>query len=290
MIPPPDQETIAARLRSAGVESAHALAALAQTSVRVTTRRFPASDLPLGSSRFGGSPDLPPGFAWPTRDGRPLTFIAQINLTEAQAPDLPRSGSLLFFYDVQEQPWGFDPKDAGGARVVYVTAPIASLNRVEHPVVDALAGPFPTCSLTFTETVDLPDKWDRLLEDCRCKVEEDQWEAYDSVACAISGVAEGSQYHHLLGHPQLVQNDMRGECQLVTNGIYGGDPTGYQTARSAELLSHASREWRLLLQVDTDEDGPDWMWGDCGRIYYWIRNADLEALRFEGAWLILQCG
>lgn len=31
------------------------------------------------------------------------------------------------------------------------------------------------------------------------------------------------------------------------------------------------------------------MWGDLGRLYFWIRDDDLAARRFEKAWLILQC-
>jgi len=32
------------------------------------------------------------------------------------------------------------------------------------------------------------------------------------------------------------------------------------------------------------------MWGDLGRIYYWIRDDDLAARRFDRSWLVLQCG
>ena len=31
------------------------------------------------------------------------------------------------------------------------------------------------------------------------------------------------------------------------------------------------------------------MWGDVGRLYFWIRDADLRARRFDATWLILQC-
>jgi uncharacterized protein YwqG len=32
------------------------------------------------------------------------------------------------------------------------------------------------------------------------------------------------------------------------------------------------------------------MWGDVGRIYYWIKHPDLIARDWELSWLILQCG
>ena len=47
--------------------------------------------------------------------GVPMAFLAQIRLSDAVAYDpdarLPRSGMLYFFYEAQEQKWGFDPKD-----------------------------------------------------------------------------------------------------------------------------------------------------------------------------------
>ena len=45
----------------------------------------------LGATRFGGQPDVPPDFVWPTYEGesydhvvkdRPLTFLAQFNCAE----------------------------------------------------------------------------------------------------------------------------------------------------------------------------------------------------------------
>ncbi len=83
---------------------------------------------------------------------------------------------------------------------------------------------------------------------------------------------------------------MRSECQLVASGIYVGKPEAFQGERTQELLRVAPSEWRLLLQLDTDEDGPGWMWGDSGRIYYWIRRGDLAAGAFDRTWLVLQCG
>jgi uncharacterized protein YwqG len=80
---------------------------------------------------------------------------------------------------------------------------------------------------------------------------------------------------------------MQLECQLANSGIYGGRPSDYQDPRVAALRAGAA-DWRLLLQVDSD-DAAGMMWGDVGRIYYWIRAQDLAARRFDQAWLILQC-
>ena len=32
------------------------------------------------------------------------------------------------------------------------------------------------------------------------------------------------------------------------------------------------------------------MWGDVGRIYYWIKHSDLLRRDWDLSWLVLQCG
>jgi uncharacterized protein YwqG len=281
---------ITERLRKARVPDPAVLAGLAVDSLRISATPASSPSIALGVSRFGGAPDVPHGFLWPTLKDDPLSFIAQIDLTEFRAPGLPDKGWLLFFYDAAGQPWGFDPKDAGGARVLYVDGSREELKRPPHPETPDGGGPFKLCALTFTPTVDLPDVWDSLVEDAGIDMEYPERVAYAEVAAEICGVPDDGRYHHLLGHPQLVQNDMRTECQLVTSGTYCGDPSGLEDEAAQELLRHAAGEWQLLLQVDTDEDGPGWMWGDSGRIFFWIRRGDLAARCFEKVWLILQCG
>jgi hypothetical protein len=51
---------------------------------------------------------------------------------------------------------------------------------------------------------------------------------------------------------------METECQLTWNGIYVGNPEGYQDQRVPELKAGAA-EWKLLLQLDTDDDR-GWVW------------------------------
>lgn len=54
-----------------------------------------------GDSKMGGQPDLPVDFQWPVCDGKPLTFMAQINLSEIKPElagyQLPPQGFLYFF-------------------------------------------------------------------------------------------------------------------------------------------------------------------------------------------------
>lgn len=123
------------------------------------------------------------------------------------------------------------------------------------------------------------------------------WESFDVEVLGMSreelfaygGVFgdEDSTSHRLLGHPDPIQGDMQLECQLVTNGINCGRASGYNDPRAAELRNGAA-DWRLLLQIDS-QDEAEMMWGDVGRIYFWIKDTDLANRDWELSWLILQC-
>lgn len=272
------------RLVAAGLGTfADSLVELARPSVRlVADSAAPVDDR---SSRLGGSPDLPSSITWPYNDDHPLSFIAQLNLADAAPYDreglLPRDGLLLFFYDaVTQESWGFDPADHGSAAVIYTPA-TSPTERREPPADLSDEGVFqatavrPQAELTFAP-----------------------WESYDVERLGMTR-DEGFAYaelfydqddtiHRLLGHPDPIQGDMQLECQLVTNGLYCGDSTGYQDPRATDLRAGAA-EWRLLLQVDS-QDEAEMMWGDVGRLYYWIRNSGLLARNWEQSWPILQCG
>lgn len=99
----------------------------------------------LGATRFGGKPDVPPDFVWPTYEGesydhvvkdRPLTFLAQFNCAELAQFDkehlLPDHGLLSFFYETDTQCWGYDPKDQGCARV-YWFEDMSALSAADFP-------------------------------------------------------------------------------------------------------------------------------------------------------------
>jgi uncharacterized protein YwqG len=204
--------------------------------------------------------------------------------------DLQESGWLLFFYDAEGQPWGYDPKHRGRWRVLYVQTGSGPLERRERPAGASADRPasFKTCALQMRSEVCLPDVFDLLfpldVED------EDVFEGYMRFLEETETTIEPfSQNHRLLGHPALVQADMREKCQLVANGLYCGDGSGWRDPRAKALLP-AAREWQLLLQVDTDEEGPRWSWGLGGRLYFWIRRDDLDGSHFEDAWAVVQGG
>jgi uncharacterized protein YwqG len=95
--------------------------------------------------------------------------------------------------------------------------------------------------------------------------------------------------HRFGGWPAVIQNPMELECEMVTKGIYAGSAEAYADPLIIiSPLRESARDWRLLRQLDSDDD-LGWSWGDVGTLYFWCRENDLADRRFDRAWTILQC-
>ena len=269
----------------------HALPAIAFSLAEPSSKR----------SRFGGSPLLPPEFDWPTytpasasggasapspSGAKALEFLLQLDLEEvkrvAPSVDLPDTGLLTFFYDVQNQPWGYDPAHCDGFRVLFFDdVPVV---RRDPPY----SSNIPARELEFWSALTVPHIGSRAYDALNQEVElsDDYLEFADELERRTYPAKAG--LHHLLGHSANVQDDMQLEAQLVTNGLYCGDSAAYRDPRRATLEAGAS-DWRLLLQLDSMSD-EKLVWGDFGMLYFWIRSEDLLARRFDRVWMRLQCG
>lgn len=101
-------------------------------SIRLKTA-YVKDNLPIGSSKFFGNPDVWEGFEWPAMeiDGElyDLTFMCQINCCDISVYDvdkkLPQTGMLYFFYDLDEMP--STPFVQQAAKVLYYDGDIDSL-------------------------------------------------------------------------------------------------------------------------------------------------------------------
>ena len=238
-------------------------------------------------SHLGGAPVLPDGFSWPSRNGAPLAFIARLDLAElrraVELEWLPASGSLLFFYDVEHQPWGFDPADREGWAVVRLRGATGGSGDDFGCERDPSRAPLPRCGISFHPIRSLPSSERPAIAPLRLSNAEE--DAYGALRDRPFG---GKPQHQLGGYPSPVQADtMELECQLASHGLFCGDETGYGDPRVPELEAGAA-DWRLLLQVDSDDD-LGVMWGDLGRLYFWVREDDARAGDFSGVWVVLQC-
>lgn len=229
-------------------------------------------------ARLGGDAMLPAGAPWPTWQGRGLEVVAVLDLARLPALPglpLPTTGWLTFFYDARDQSaWGFDPAQRDAWRVVYATE---AEPRSAPEGTDQLAA----VPLTADEDLTAPG-----LEDVGALFPgisvDEVWDYGQSLPQAEEPT------HRIGGWPDLVQSSMWLGAQLASNGIYVGNPTGFADPRAEDLKAGAA-DWRLLLQIDSDDEGGT-MWGDAGRLYFLIRDQDLAAGAFDRCWFGLQCG
>ncbi len=191
---------------------------------------------------------------------------------------------LYFFYEAKEQKWGFDPKDRGNWKVIYYDGDSSKLHSIASPNNLPKESHFRSCALTFTNEMDIPS-W-LTSEREQLNLSEKEKDGYIDLLESIRN--EGEIIHRLFGHPNQIQNDMKLECQLASNGLYMGNETGYKDPRR-KILEKGASDWRLLFQIDTDEKELGTIWGDVGRVYYWIRQQELEERDFNNVWLALQC-
>jgi hypothetical protein len=192
---------------------------------------------------------------------------------------------MAFFHAWPQDAWSFDPVARGHCRVVYCPSAMetAILSAPDDLPDEAR---FPERSVGFTAEWTLPSAFGD-DEDGLSFWEDDDYR--DLCLRIMSASDEYCPIHRCGGYPQAIQGEMQLECQLVTNGIYCGDPSGYRDPR-VSLLAPGAIDWQLLLQLDSDEERLGWMWGDAGRLYFWARQQDIAQCEFNNSWALLQCG
>lgn len=267
---------------------AGSLSAMLQPAIRLQTFSCNEDELPLGSSRIGGRPDLPDDVMWPIWKDEPLAFLAQINLSDLSkfsfASVLPREGWLYFFYDANQSTWGFDPNDKGSWAVVFIPNSKTQIRRREVPSGIPQNGFYKSCGVK-SRAIITPQPWESPAVE-KLKLSRTEQDVYMEF---LDELRENERVsHQLIGHPQPIQGDMQLECQLVVNGLYCGNSTGYSDPRAKEL-ARGAENWGLLFQLDSDDEA-GMMWGDVGRLYFWINQENLLHRRFEESWMVLQCG
>lgn len=256
-----------------------------KNSIKIELEELEESEMKIGTSKMGGRPDLPKNIDWfnSFNSQKPMAFICQINFADIKALDLenklPENGILYFFYDAVEMPWGFDPKDWEGKKVYYFDGNLDELERKSPPHDINEECLFSSAKMNFDKQLDVPDLSSDLID---IKLNDDDYDNYIALKEEFDGI-----HNKILGHSNNIQNGMELECELVTNGLYCGDSSGYKDPKRKELEKNVSN-WELLLQIDSNEE-QGMLWGDSGRLYLWITQENLKARKFEESWLVLQC-
>jgi uncharacterized protein YwqG len=261
---------------------ADALRTRAAPCFRLISDKSPSKPL---RSRIGGLPDLPEAGLWPKNKGKSLAFLAQVNLGELQGKALPNTlpadGMLYFFYEAQQSTWGSDPKDKGSWAVIYSEKLPDEAPSVAYPADLPAEGRYKSVPVRLQAGTSIPEPIqfvpDSLSDDQQTEI-ADVYEQF---------IEHAGSLHQLLGLPAPIQdNGMEFDCQLASHGI-PADGKGYKDPR-ARSLKPGAKHWRLLLQLDSD-DAAGMMWGDAGRLYFWILDNDLKDRHFENVWMVMQC-
>ncbi len=190
---------------------------------------------------------------------------------------LPHAGMLYFFYDAEEQPWGLDREDLGGWRVFYHDGSLSNLRRrippQTLPVECQFEGMLVSPELFYTLPFD-GDELDHLAPEIQFS--DDLWDEYHDIVDNTPPLDTLDARHWMLGYHAAIQTPSNASVLRVFGGLDW-----------KEALKRAS-EMILLLQLDTD-DRTGMMWGDTGRLYFWIHRDDLAARRFDEVLIELQC-
>ncbi len=130
-----------------------------KSAVKICTKE---GETPIGASKFGGFPDLPPEIPYPTMSGytckrretteryekSAMQLVAQINLADiAEADDenkLPHTGILYFFWSGEVMPihesnkWvesvADNPENSAYHKVIWYNSDLSALKRTPPPV------------------------------------------------------------------------------------------------------------------------------------------------------------
>ena len=275
-----DPASAAGRLVAAGLspERALAIAALARPRIDLTPKavKSPA----LGTTRFGGEPDLAPGMAWPhvtctakalvdagmkgaftppDKTGKyhvPLAFVAQLSLAELAAHDeaglLPKTGTLWFFVrpDVSV---GEKRQLSRHAAVVLYSAKPGKLTRTAPPPELPKWFRYAAAAVKLSHCTPLPPPEAQPVHALAMISSEDQ--IYRALAEKAAD-EDGDEAHACLGWARAA--------------FYEGIP--------------GARE-QLLLQVRT-ESVSDFTWGDDASIFFCIPTSAMAKKDFSEAYCI----
>ncbi len=258
---------------------------------KIRIKNVPSEDryIPIGLSKFGGSPDVPEGFKWPYWKGRPLSFLVQIDLAIIQEKikdfkikkietiSFPKTeGFLYFFFNYHQEVWGENSEDKGCGRVIFEKVNKSELKRTPNPSVYKSYTYKPN-ALAFYNDISLPIGG--------LHVES------GAIKDLVLSQREEDAYYHFIR--DYLQWDTRWDANWLFGypvGIYNNEyhlPYLCESCFSNSDDIKETEKWTLLMQLGEKlGERRKLDWGNGGYLQYWIR--DLEEGDFEKTWAIIE--
>lgn len=226
-------------------------------------------------THIGGHGLLPAGEEWPhDPNGRPLTFIAALDLAEFPPMEpLPTDGTLLFYWDFMFHELA--AMDFVEATRVYWVPVGEELREVPQPD----GSDFHELELLPLGGVAMPVAGEPQKVDLKIGDTPDReafFDAMDELAPALYG-------HQLLGSSRDIQGPVLDEIP------YCFKHTLPKTQTLFDEDERTGEGWILLAQIEEDRDVPSLGFGDGGNLYFVVPEADLRARRFDRVMGIMQC-
>lgn len=258
-----------------------------QSSIRINIGGQAANG--IGVSKFGGKPDLPADFKWPVYKNMPLIFLAQLSCRELAPLDinheLPETGLLSFFYALDCECYGYESRDVEGFRAYWFDESQA-LSASEFPIGIPEKNMLPQIGIQFTREATYPH-----CEDFTILTEQiDDYNKFEEAGKELS-IQRNDRMHRTLGWADLIQNNTTWKCEMFSRGYsFGADYMKIpEEIRNGSKLPSLHR-WKLLFQLGTVKEGDfTLMFGDAGKLYFYIPEEDLKARRFDRVVGEMQC-
>jgi uncharacterized protein YwqG len=215
--------------------------------------------LPVAASKFGGSPDTPPGFEWKLYQDKPLAFVAQFRLDELAPFDvdsiLPKTGLLSCFCDYSGTVLGTESEEKTAWFVEVF--PLEGLVRTLQPEDDdgQIYMDFDECSIAYQIEFDLQDVSYPFLG-----FSDEHYEEYGNLKYFGSD-------SHLLGLGHIIGNE-RGLREETVSLMFGDSEQ-----EAACALVKIGSEWQAGMN-----------WGDADWLQFFIPVSDLSQANFKRVW------
>lgn len=193
---------------------------------RIDARRM--DSVPIGDSRFGGVPDLPPDLPWPVFKGKKIPLLAQIDLSTLPKSALPSEGWLYAFGLCD------DEHTPTPVQVIHHCGPRAELVRASRPAERELWKDW--TGNRIYNVVPLKSAKENGWDDCGWLLGEIDEEGEDAAAVADGQDCSGDDWITLMIIPS-VGSMMWSDCGLFHIAIRRSDLIRHDFSKVCASLS-----------------------------------------------------